>query len=597
MAVENALSVVTSTNRIPNPPRQKQFKHRSKTGCRTCRTRRIKCDETKPSCKKCVSTGRQCDGYGFWSITYDAKIDTTTVVKSPLLADVFQGLLPIDMRFDKQEFDCFEYFRLIGSNKLIGSSPGNFWKQIVPKFCLNNRAILHGVASLATLQRAQEHVDDESYSRLEKVSLWHYNKSIRLLQPFFQSKDSEHESLQTILVSCILFMCIDIARGSCVTAIAHREASIALVKTYPSKISRAERVPASIDKEILLAVVRMNLQSCILGYPDIHTIPWSYTNLQDLKYLTRFASLQESSEVIESIQGQIFTSYRLLWTIDGVCTPCREGISASRKSELQVFLARWLLLFNDMIDDRRRLNPIERSIAVRVSRMRYIMTYIWLSTMPEEDTILDEMVYDDYNPEFQAIIDEAVTLDEYVSPPPCYSNPRESRKKFVMGSGIIPPLTVTAMKCRNPSIRRKAIDFLARTRFSECLWNGAVTASIMQKVVELEEGDFYDIHCHPAAENKLKTPKPCNLLDLRKGQTHFKNTLPLPNTKRFRHVQIFSDAELPISTPETSHCTATCKGWRGRECCASKITVDDVAVQQSKQSSAKRTPSKSYVFL
>lgn len=28
-----------------------------------CRTRRIKCDEAKPSCKKCVSTGRQCLGY------------------------------------------------------------------------------------------------------------------------------------------------------------------------------------------------------------------------------------------------------------------------------------------------------------------------------------------------------------------------------------------------------------------------------------------------------------------------------------------------------------------------------------------------------
>ncbi|KAF2167517.1 hypothetical protein M409DRAFT_66055 [Zasmidium cellare ATCC 36951] len=36
---------------------------KSKTGCGTCKIRRIKCDESKPSCNKCVSTGRKCDGY------------------------------------------------------------------------------------------------------------------------------------------------------------------------------------------------------------------------------------------------------------------------------------------------------------------------------------------------------------------------------------------------------------------------------------------------------------------------------------------------------------------------------------------------------
>ncbi|KAF5568318.1 transcriptional regulatory moc3 [Fusarium phyllophilum] len=35
-----------------------------KTGCATCRIRKIKCDEAKPFCEKCVKTGRKCDGYG-----------------------------------------------------------------------------------------------------------------------------------------------------------------------------------------------------------------------------------------------------------------------------------------------------------------------------------------------------------------------------------------------------------------------------------------------------------------------------------------------------------------------------------------------------
>ncbi|KAL4918597.1 hypothetical protein BDW62DRAFT_63762 [Aspergillus aurantiobrunneus] len=36
---------------------------RPSTGCQTCRSRRIKCDETRPHCSACVRSGRECPGY------------------------------------------------------------------------------------------------------------------------------------------------------------------------------------------------------------------------------------------------------------------------------------------------------------------------------------------------------------------------------------------------------------------------------------------------------------------------------------------------------------------------------------------------------
>ncbi|PHH82035.1 hypothetical protein CDD83_3384 [Cordyceps sp. RAO-2017] len=38
-------------------------KKRTKTGCLTCRKRRIKCDENKPMCKNCMKSKRECEGY------------------------------------------------------------------------------------------------------------------------------------------------------------------------------------------------------------------------------------------------------------------------------------------------------------------------------------------------------------------------------------------------------------------------------------------------------------------------------------------------------------------------------------------------------
>ncbi|KAF7585827.1 hypothetical protein BBP40_010049 [Aspergillus hancockii] len=40
-------------------PRSKTF-----TGCWTCRSRRVKCDEQRPHCQKCRRSGRTCQGYG-----------------------------------------------------------------------------------------------------------------------------------------------------------------------------------------------------------------------------------------------------------------------------------------------------------------------------------------------------------------------------------------------------------------------------------------------------------------------------------------------------------------------------------------------------
>jgi hypothetical protein len=38
-------------------------KRRAKTGCRTCRQRRVKCDERKPFCRRCETANISCDGY------------------------------------------------------------------------------------------------------------------------------------------------------------------------------------------------------------------------------------------------------------------------------------------------------------------------------------------------------------------------------------------------------------------------------------------------------------------------------------------------------------------------------------------------------
>ncbi|KAJ6779758.1 hypothetical protein PWT90_06290 [Aphanocladium album] len=49
--------------RIQNgQPRRRRWASRARTGCLTCRARKVKCDEEKPVCRKCTSSGQECRG-------------------------------------------------------------------------------------------------------------------------------------------------------------------------------------------------------------------------------------------------------------------------------------------------------------------------------------------------------------------------------------------------------------------------------------------------------------------------------------------------------------------------------------------------------
>ncbi|PYH48124.1 Zn(II)2Cys6 transcription factor [Aspergillus saccharolyticus JOP 1030-1] len=55
-------SSTTTTTQI-KPSREGQQGRRFRTGCKTCKSRRVQCDETRPACKACVRQGRICPGY------------------------------------------------------------------------------------------------------------------------------------------------------------------------------------------------------------------------------------------------------------------------------------------------------------------------------------------------------------------------------------------------------------------------------------------------------------------------------------------------------------------------------------------------------
>ncbi|OJD23659.1 hypothetical protein ACJ73_04983 [Blastomyces percursus] len=52
-----------STIAIPErPKRVRRWHHRGFTGCSTCKSRHVRCDEASPACRNCIKRGLECDG-------------------------------------------------------------------------------------------------------------------------------------------------------------------------------------------------------------------------------------------------------------------------------------------------------------------------------------------------------------------------------------------------------------------------------------------------------------------------------------------------------------------------------------------------------
>lgn len=52
--------------------------HKTYSGCWTCRARKVKCDEGRPTCRQCRRNGRECEGYNVrlrWVIDEEADSD------------------------------------------------------------------------------------------------------------------------------------------------------------------------------------------------------------------------------------------------------------------------------------------------------------------------------------------------------------------------------------------------------------------------------------------------------------------------------------------------------------------------------------------
>lgn len=468
------------------PKKNRASKPKVRTGCLTCKIRRVKCDETKPNCDRCTSTGRKCDGYNIPPRKKRRCLSAreTSIPAPEKCLEVVSGT--------QDELRALEFFHERTAPGLSGYFDADFWTRLVFQMSSAEPCLRHAMVAVGTLHLQREHgtptlpvqrradarghvfvpmplvMYSQDYNN--PFALEQYNKAIMHLAKRIQDPAA---AVEIALLACILFVSLEFLRGEAEMALTHFKSGMGIIIQSLSNVGTkvAKSAMERIKDNMLPFFNRLELLSILFG----NDAPWEYP--VSLQYVVpkAFNNMKEARDSFVHLMNlsMRFIRYMKYRKYERIVLP--DDVSRQQVLKGQIDNWKWAfdsLLLNDIHLTSRDLD------AAKILRIHLCVTTIWLS-----DCIYAEESATD---EFMDHFETAVSLGEALELSQAIQSEQYSTT-FLFDMEIVSPLYFVALKCRHPQIRRRAIRLLRARIRREGLWDSTVAAAIAERIVAIEE--------------------------------------------------------------------------------------------------------------
>ncbi|KAI1114171.1 hypothetical protein F5Y14DRAFT_192905 [Nemania sp. NC0429] len=514
--------------------RPRKFAPKSRQGCKTCKIRHIKCDLSKPHCEKCVSTGRQCDGYDQPSsldhVAYSDSQSQTQAQRDswekrasgPIALDRNPNpplILPLA---NPQEWSALQFFESRTLPQLNECRASTAWVRTLMFFSQTAVCVRHAAIAVGAMHRA--YIDDPKSVRNTRLSndkqdrgtfaLYHYNVAIRSLLHSRAKSNSSITNASITLLVCYLFTCFDSLSGSDMQAFKHLRSGVQVLSETQKALQEITSEPVTSSSYELIQQIteqfrRLDREAVTFLMDWLPQLPPpSMTNNQHygIPYLggplyLAFHSLGQAADHLQNLVTRTLTLNR--WdevyprpNVDpkAYLGPLPTARATERRNQLLGQLEEWSLAFAALNPNQENVNPTEKRL-ISMLLLHYNMCHLFLSAY----TVDGEMSYDAFMPQFQTTISLAAALANLPPTVPDYyethdhstgsdSSTDAREPSFTLEIGMIPTLYLAGLKCRDPFLRRQVLRILRHTHRRETVWDSFATAHVVQRVMEIEEG-------------------------------------------------------------------------------------------------------------
>ncbi|KAH6642151.1 hypothetical protein C7974DRAFT_384930 [Boeremia exigua] len=448
-----------------------------RTGCFTCKIRRVKCDEAKPSCSRCTSTGRKCDGYSKPKDAFQIQVFTPrepVKIARPVMSVLSES---------GDSIRYLEFYHQCAVPSLSGRFDRDFWSKTSLQMAHAEPAVRHAVIALGYLNQTESGSLKHARSKFQVVNgnnvfLHHYNQAVRKLV----SRMAEPSYSPEIgLVTCLLFVCIEFLRGNYCTGFTHMTNGLSLIREWqqqrrvdsPLEDSTYTEGPVGLIEDILLPMFQRGVATAqLFGVATEEHLDVPYPNPD--RFIRLPFSLQEAERSSRELRNATVMFLR-----QTAMRKMQKMAFDEERQEKQARLIECHRIWFERVQVAEDSQVWSEDDLVSLSALKVALyaltTYIGCAA----STL--QVPYDRYLHCFRALIRHAKIIMDAME-----VNTTQAAK-FTFDISIIPPLFHTATRCRCPATRRKAVALLARRPPREGLWDAEQLLLVTHRVIEMEE--------------------------------------------------------------------------------------------------------------
>ena len=488
----------------------------SKRGCLTCkygylpanffpvlitcnRARRVKCDEGRPFCRRCIESARACEGYtkqlaikagGYESSAGASEPRGASSVSKMTIQLPLRSLSPGLSGDERQNRYAQVGTRLLSSASFVSlGASGLVLETLVAQTCYTIPSVHAAAVALGAIYSWLKS-DCDGVSTVERFALSQYRLALDAMQ-------KDLESLQDgpipLILACFMLSVLEIFRREEIAALIHLRGAFNLM-------SQAKMLKPLVSGNDL-ATVEDHME-LVMRAIDFQT--WSYAPSKDLELSS--APLPSSlSPVMDigSIDVALVRLIHLCYEFRSKNEKFRYRLHSAAPSlyiqqgRLIAHLSMWIEQLTTFILPTlaKEISPCGTGAA---RNHALTLRVIALSTMISLSCILcpHQAAFDSHTAHFETIIDDcdALILERDATKEPGDVLRSLDGSHYQAGPGIIEPLFLTATKSRHPCHRRRAIRLLS-TAGCEGPWIGTREACISRRIMQLEEkGDDFEKH-------------------------------------------------------------------------------------------------------
>ncbi|WDK19139.1 hypothetical protein CGRA01v4_10426 [Colletotrichum graminicola] len=518
------------------PRRKRASKPKVRSGCLTCKIRRVKCDERKPTCSRCEKADIDCDGYIKEAMDQKKTTEQQQIVAAAQQASRYllprpnvpgkQGSVPILtarlrtnpslLHFDHKDVPYYDLFRYQLIRDLGGSCQADFWSRIVLNEMTRDPCVRESILAIGAISQTI-FFDEESSKRFgrvppsalrpwgtskavltgflnrhHKAALLHHVKAVAIYRERIQQSASD-TSPRSIIIMTLLLIAFEFIQGNMKNIDSLMGTGMRLLE---NKITLLHGLQPGEEFEVRGDYIYSRLRT---GTPD--------DEMEDIEHLlpclclmagfTHFFSSHRNSVLLmnsspklqlpkpgvtvlaklQALWGQFFTRavVHVMRTVhDQLNYNPMDILKAAEEQERFVeYIGMWQGVLETYLSDPTLDEDARRTLdSIQIHRL---LIHIVISCSLDRS----EMMYDLFELEFRELLDRVV----------CYLRDPGPISKvcFTFSEGLTSPLAMIIAKCRNHNIRMEGINVLNSLSWRENAWDGQALVVGKSGVVWLED--------------------------------------------------------------------------------------------------------------